>query len=51
MLVGIVLIRRGFDQNSKESKLFASFCQFEEGISMGLWLGEEKQLKIDREFR
>lgn len=50
-MFGTVPMRPGFDRNSKDSKLFASFSQFEVEIVIGFWLGERKQLKNERTFK
>lgn len=44
-------MRAGFDRNSKDSNEAAKFSQFDEGISVGFWLVEEKQLKNERDLR
>lgn len=43
-MFGIVPMRPGFDRNSKDSKLFVNFSQFEVGILAGFLWGEKKQL-------
>lgn len=50
-MFGIVPMRPGFDRNSKDSKLFLKFSQFEEGILAGFLWGEKKQLKNESVLR
>lgn len=51
MEFGTAPMRPGFDRNSKDSKLFVKFSQFEMGILSGFWSGEKKQLKNESVLR